>query len=1005
MASLNRLGKYEIRRPLGQGAMGTVYLGFDPDIERLVALKTIRVDTRSSAAAAGYAARFRNEARAAGRLQHANIVGVYEYGVDDALAFIVMEYVEGRDLASYARGRIGFDFGQVVDFMSQLLDALECAHRHGVVHRDVKPSNLLVRRDGTLKVTDFGVARVDTAQLTATGMVIGTPSYMSPEQCVGKTADARSDLFSAGVVLYELLTGEKPFAGPAEAVAYRICHDDPVAPSRRATLHVPAGIDAVVAAALAKDPARRFPTARAFREALLRVAGTAPASGDVDATRSPDPLPPVAADTPPCHLPHPVTSFVGRERELEEVAHLMRSTRMLTLTGTGGLGKTRLALEAARMRVREHPDGVFLVELAAVTDPSLVADAAATALGVRPEPGQPVYDALARHVANRALLVVIDNCEHLLRACAEVAKRLLESGRDVRIVATSREPLHVGGETVYPVAPLAAPGAGPPLAASELRRIPAVALFCDRARAMDPQFDLSAENAAAVEDICRRLEGIPLALELAAARVRALPIETIAARLGDRFRLLKGGDRTALPRQQTLRATIDWSHDLLSPPHQALLRRLAAFSGGFLLDAAEAVCAGGDVDADDVIDLLGDLVDKSLVVRDPERSRHALLETVRQYAQEKLDATGENASVRALHLRCFVALAEAGDPEKVDVDPRDWNVVFDRERDNLLAAHAYCDEAPDGGALGLRLVHALRNWLRRGSIDLAYRVAVEALARAGTEARDLLRSRALFTAGSICYFAGRYAEALRFADDSMAIAEELHDRSRIADALALSGLCAFGAGDATRASRDLLAAVALGRELDDVLRLHQALNCLAEVQSSTGQLDAALVNYEEALALARRIGTRDAIATTQFNLVRIEMARGSAGRAADLMLAALPYVDTTGAGADVQQFLTVAAGLAAHFGEWDRAARLFGAAEAWLERGGASREPADESFIAPLIARVRSAAGDASFAQAVADGRRLPFADVLEEARGWLGPAGAASTAARSSTGSRPPAT
>ena len=272
MADPARLGKYEIRGALGKGAMGIVYKGFDPQIERLVAIKTIRKDTVDPEIAEQYMARFRNEAKAAGRLHHPNIVGVYEYGEDESVTFIAMEYVEGTGLREYLNRKATFDFAQLTALLSQLLSALEFAHERGVVHRDIKPSNLIVTTEGQLKVADFGIARVDTSNLTQVGMVIGTPSYMSPEQCCGLETDARSDLFSTGVVLYELLTGEKPFRGNMESVAYKICHEEPVPPSKLSTLKLPSAMDRLVATALAKAPADRFQSARAFHDALRDLA-------------------------------------------------------------------------------------------------------------------------------------------------------------------------------------------------------------------------------------------------------------------------------------------------------------------------------------------------------------------------------------------------------------------------------------------------------------------------------------------------------------------------------------------------------------------------------------------------------------------------------------------------------------------------------------------------------------------------------------------------------------
>ena len=320
----------------------------------------------------------------------------------------------------------------------------------------------------------------------------------------------------------------------------------------------------------------------------------------------------------------------------------------MTLQGAGGIGKTRLSLQVAAEVMDDYPDGVWLAELAALTDPRLVPQAVASVLGVKEEAGRPVIEALVKFVADRRLLVILDNCEHLLDACGQLSKALLEAGPELRILASSREPLHVRGEAIYPLPPLAVPDPYVSFKRDALEQFAAARLFIERAVAAQPAFVVSNENATAVAGICQRLDGIPLALELAAARVRALSVEQIAARLSDRFRLLTGGDRTALPRQQTLRALIDWSYDLLAEPERILFRRLAVFAGGFTLDAAEAV--GADASLRDVLSSLTNLVEKSLVVVDAEGERYRLLETVRQYAQERLAESGEADATRTRHL-------------------------------------------------------------------------------------------------------------------------------------------------------------------------------------------------------------------------------------------------------------------------------------------------------------------------------------------------------------------
>ncbi len=337
----------------------------------------------------------------------------------------------------------------------------------------------------------------------------------------------------------------------------------------------------------------------------------------------------------------------------------LHATRLLTLVGAGGIGKTRLSLQVAADLLDEYPDGVWFVELAPLTDAHLVPQAVASALGVKEETGRPVTEALVEHVVDRQLLLVLDNCEHLVEACATLADRLLRAGPRLRILTSSRQPLRVSGEATFQVPALGVPAPQDRIAADAMPRYPAVQLFVDRATSARPAFRLTDHNAGAVAAICRHLDGIPLAIELAAARMRALSVENIADRLSDRFHLLTGGNRTALPRQQTLRALIDWSHDLLDEQERVLFRRLAVFAGGWTLDAAEAVGAGDGLRQDDVLDRLTDLVDKSLVTLDPEAGRYELLETIRQYAEERLDAAGEGGPVRTRHLAHYLAMAEA----------------------------------------------------------------------------------------------------------------------------------------------------------------------------------------------------------------------------------------------------------------------------------------------------------------------------------------------------------
>jgi predicted ATPase/class 3 adenylate cyclase len=686
----------------------------------------------------------------------------------------------------------------------------------------------------------------------------------------------------------------------------------------------------------------------------------------------------------PNNLPQPVTSFIGRERELTEITESLGNTRLLTLIGVGGIGKTRLSLQVAAEMLDAFPDGVWFVELAPLADAQRMPQAVASVLGVKEEAGRPVIEALEKHVKDRQLLLVLDNCEHLVHACAELAKQLLESAPRLKILASSREHLHVAGETTYPVPALAVPDPAFVTALAALTRYESVCLFVDRAAAAQPAFQATNRNAPAISEICRRLDGIPLAIELAAARVRALSVENIAARLDDRFRLLTSGNRTALPRQQTLRALIDWSYDLLDEHERAVLRRLAVFVGGWTLEAAEAVTAGGDVHHHEVLDLLTHLVEKSLVAMEPTAGRYRLLDTVREYAQERLEESADGDAARDRHLAFYLAFAEKARPELVGSEQGVWLARLDLEQENLLSAHAWCGRAR-GGESGLKLASSLRRyWMIRGLLGLGHQVTVEALARAGVQERTIARCEALFDAGQLSGWMGRYADAQKYLEESLTIARQLGDRRMVAMALQPLGMATGGQGNRTTARGYLEEAVSLAREIGSKRDLAAAINGLAQLYRADGELDAAEPLYHSVLALAREMGDRESIAIALLNLAMVSISRGVDDRVQGMLREVHAVVEEIGSKPLGQSALEVCAGLAALGNESEHAARFFGAVEAQTERTGIHRDPTDEAFLAPLIARARESLGTAAFAAAEDTGRVLGYEEAMAEARAWL---------------------
>jgi predicted ATPase/class 3 adenylate cyclase len=689
----------------------------------------------------------------------------------------------------------------------------------------------------------------------------------------------------------------------------------------------------------------------------------------------------------PNNLPQQGTSFVGRQREVVEVKKLLESARLVTLLGVGGIGKTRLSLQVATDLMDGYPDGVWFVELAPLTDERLIPQAVASVVGVKEEIGRSVIEALVKFVADRQLLLIFDNCEHLLQGCAEVAAQFLRTARKVTILASSREHLHVAGEITYPVPALAIPDADGRISLEALTQYEAVRLFVDRAAMVLPAFELTEQNATAVVDICRRLDGIPLAIELAAARVRALSVQNIASRLGDRFGLLTSGNRTALPRQQTLRALIDWSYDLLTEAECLLLRRLAIFAGGWTLEAAEAVGAGGDIDQSDVLDLLTALIEKSLVAVETSGGRYRLLETVRQYAQDRLNESGDADVTRTQHLTFYLALAEGARPGLAGSEQATWLARLDAERENLLAAHAWCNRAERGGELGLRLVYGAQPyWIRRGVLELGHRAIAEALARPGAVTRNLVRCKALFAAGWLDYYMGRYASARRHLEEDLSIAREMGDEAMVAMVLQPLGMASLGQGDLAKARQYLEEALVLARERGDKRQIAAALNALAQLTRVEGELEEAEPIYENVLALVRELGDRESIAFALLNLAMVSIGRSRADRAQSMLREASAIADEIGSMPAEQSVLEVSAGLGALTKDWKRAAMFFGAAEAQAAETGLHRDPADEAFLAPLIAKAQAALGAPEFSAAEAAGRTLTYDAAMKRVRAWLEP-------------------
>jgi non-specific serine/threonine protein kinase len=708
------------------------------------------------------------------------------------------------------------------------------------------------------------------------------------------------------------------------------------------------------------------------------------------------PPPPHAAPTRMApsqrHLPVPLTDLIGRAQEVEEVGGWLERRRLVTLLGPGGVGKTRLAIAVAEAVLPRFDDGVWFVDLASVTDATYVSEITAKALRVPPAAGQSAEERLIEALSPRSQLIVLDNCEHLLDACASLADILLSACPAVRILATSRQVLTVTGEQVFPVPSLALPAReeveeGPGLVNTEknpafLMEYAGIQLFVQRAVQADPAFRLDRRSAQAVAAICLHLDGIPLAIEMAAARVRSLSVAQIAARLEDRFQLLTGGNRAALPRQRTLQAAIDWSYDLLTEAERVLLRRLSVFAGGWSLEAAEAVCANGDIPQWEVQDVLTQLVEKSLVVfeeydaqrRSAGERRYRLLETVRQYAQDRLRESKEDAAVGGRHRDYFTAFAEEARRKLTGSEQSAWSQRLEVEHDNIRSAIAWCRDDPDGAEAGLRLTGAMGwFWATHGYLKEGQQHLAEALAR-DSHSRTRVRAEALNYAAQ---FANPdYATAQSLYEECLAIQRELGDEVGVTMALTQLSLIQWVRGDYVTALTYLEESLAIQQTAgarQNSANTFYWLGCIAEEQ---GDIAKTRFYLAEAHAIDLEFGNRAGHAA--WRLGDVLCMQGEYAAARTLLIESLKTARELGDKFIAISALEFLAWLAHSQGDSERAAKLYGAADFLRTTYGYALSPPDRNkYVARTIA-IRAALGDAAFTTAWEQGRSLSLEQCID---------------------------
>jgi predicted ATPase/DNA-binding CsgD family transcriptional regulator/Tfp pilus assembly protein PilF len=669
------------------------------------------------------------------------------------------------------------------------------------------------------------------------------------------------------------------------------------------------------------------------------------------------------------NLPTSLSSFVGRERELAEAQARLSEARLLTLTGVGGCGKTRLALEVGRAVLDCYVDGVWLVELAALTEAALVPQSAAAVFGTRETPAEPIATALATTLRGQSLLLVLDNCEHLLDACAQLVDALLRACPELRVLATSREPLGITGELAWRVPSLPVPDPQQLLPFAQLEQNPAIRLFVERAAAVQPHFKLTARNACAVAQVCQRLDGIPLALELAAVRIQALTVDQLSARLDQGFRLFTGGSRTALPRQQTLRATLDWSYDLLSDAEKHLFNRLSVFVAGWTLEAAEAVCGGDGIDEQDVLDLLQRLVRKSLVVAEEGRdgaARYRLLETLRQYAHERLTAAGDIEKVQRQHASYYSALAAEAERGAWD---QTWLERLLAEYENLRATMRWLSESNPQDAVGLggRLwpMWVRGGFLTEGRTHLRTLLALQGPSRRSAEWAALVASD-----GLVALFAGEYAAARARLEEAVNLWRRLGDQHGLALALNYVATAAREQEDYLEARAWFEQSLALSDDLGDRSLSSKTLGSLGSVVHALGDYDLAQVRYEQSMALAERLDNRYVQAWALHNMGCLALDRGDYRTARARLTQSLELRDKHDNQGLVHMLAEFSA-LAAAEGLSTSALRLAAATDSLTQKTGLIVQHSERGRFERWLAAAQQAVGEEAAAAAWIEGYQM----------------------------------
>jgi predicted ATPase/serine/threonine protein kinase len=997
-------GHYEIIEQIGAGGMGEVYLAEDKKLNRKVAVKILN---ERFARHESNLNRFTREAKTASALNHPSILVIHEIGVHENTHYIVSEFIKGKTLGTIIKER-SLKLPEVLDISIQIAGALGAAHEERLVHRDIKPENVMLRTDGIVKVLDFGLAKLVEPEAdsfatsavrqdqTAEGVILGTVNYMSPEQARGEKVDSRTDIFSFGCVLYEMLTGQLPFRGETIShIIVAILEKEPP-PLSLFLKDFPAGIERIVKKCLEKNLKERYGSAKDLLADLKTLEKSLDFENNLDFTRAPDKN--TLAETqafelavtvetpgfmPPNNLSENPEPIVGREKEIAEIKNLLlqSNVRLITLTGVGGAGKTRLALAVAQDLLPDFPDGVFFIGLAAVTGAEYVASAIAGPLGVKEAGGRPILEILKDYLSDKKMLLVLDNFEQVTNAAPQI-REILNASR-LKILITSQTLLHLTVEREFVVPPLAVPSEIRELSLATVANYEAVKLFLQRAQKAKPGFVLTEENAQSVAEICARLDGLPLAIELAAARAKILAPQAILTKLENRLKLLTGGARDLPARQQTMRGAVEWSYGLLSEDEKKLFRRLSVFAGGFTFEAAEAVCGGYEPPEEqiDFLDLLTSLVDKSLLVTKEQfeggETRFQMLEVVRDYALESLKASNEEETMRRRHTDYFLALGEEAEPHLFgDAEGVEWLNRLEEEHENLRAALEWALESNPLKAA--HLAAAMRNfWAIHSHFTEGRKCIQAALEGGGLEIPVAVRFKLFNGLSSLTLSQGDYAAAQKVCEQSLVEGKAANDLRQIAYSNRGLGLISSQQGDLAAARKFMEDSLVILRELGDKVWIARALNSLGDIERLEGNTAAARLLFEETLAICRQLNIKGDLIVSLVNIGAVSYEEGNFAASysyfAESLAMAQEFKDKKLISISLEGF----AALALQRGEPGLSALLSGAVQHLREKIGYESEPADRRFRDAYLAELKAKMDEADFTKFHEQGRKMKLEESI----------------------------